>query len=130
MTITRVAIHGAGGRMGRRLVALGSTDAGLKLVAALEHDKYAELGKDAGVAAGVGEIGVPFTAALNTDADAVIDFSIPEACEHIVGICETREVPLVVATTGLKEEQKERLLIASQTIPIVWSPSMSLAVNL
>jgi 4-hydroxy-tetrahydrodipicolinate reductase len=126
----RLAIHGAGGRMGRRLIALGSIDSDFELVAALENPQYPELGKDAGLAAGVRELKVPFSAALNVDTDVVIDFSVPEACEHVASLCESRSIPLVVATTGLKDAQRERLLLASQNIPIVWSPSMSLAVNL
>ena len=56
--MTRLAIHGAAGRMGRRLVALGSVDSELKIVAALENPQHPELGKDAGLAAGIGELKV------------------------------------------------------------------------
>ena len=55
----RVAIHGAAGRMGRRLVALGSADEGLSVVAALESAGHPQLGEDAGVIAGAGQLGVP-----------------------------------------------------------------------
>lgn len=130
MTKTRTVIHGAGGRMGRRLIALGSVDDGIQVVAALEHAGFTEMGRDAGLAAGVVELGVPFSGSLNVEADAVIDFSVPEACEHILQMCVARKIPLVVATTGLKEEHKAQLHAASKEIPIVWSPSMSLAVNL
>ena len=49
----QLGIHGAGGRMGQRLVALASADPDFKLVAALEHASHAKLGADAGLAAGV-----------------------------------------------------------------------------
>ncbi len=130
MTKLKLAIHGAGGRMGKRLVAIGSTDPELQIAAALEHSQYSELGKDAGLAAGVAELGVPFSHQINQPVDVVIDFSLPEACEHIVQVCLEKKIPLVVATTGLKDHHKEHLSVASRTIPIVWAPSMSLAVNI
>jgi 4-hydroxy-tetrahydrodipicolinate reductase len=116
--------------MGQRLVALGSADAGLKVVAGLEHAKHPRLGQDIGLLAGVGELGVPLTSQLAADADVVIDFSIPEAVEPIVQVCIERKLPLVVATTGFSADQRERVLSAASQIPLLWSPSMSLAVNL
>ncbi|MGH7195146.1 MAG: 4-hydroxy-tetrahydrodipicolinate reductase, partial [Candidatus Saccharimonadales bacterium] len=46
--VTRIAIHGAGGRMGQRLVAMASADQELKLVAALDSARHARFGQDAG----------------------------------------------------------------------------------
>jgi len=126
----RIGIHGAAGRMGQRLVALGHADADLKIVAALEHAAHPKLGLDAGTIAGIGSIGVPLLAKLPGDVDVVIDFSVPQATDSIVAACVERKVPLVVATTGLEPEQRERIKQAAATIPVLWAPSMSLAVNL
>ncbi len=60
----------------------------------------------------------------------VIDFSVPAAAEKIIEVCRQKRIPLVVATTGLDEAQLEKLRAAAQEIPLLWSPSMSLAVNL
>ena len=60
----------------------------------------------------------------------MIDFSLPAAAEKIVEICRQRKIPLVVATTGFDEAQTEKLHAAAQEIPLLWSPNMSLAVNL
>lgn len=130
MTPITLAIHGAAGRMGRRLVALGSADKELQLVAAVDSPNHPALGSDAGLLAGVGDLGLPLRGALGGDVQAVIDFSVPEACERILEACLNRKAPLVVATTGLSPEFKGRLLDASKVIPIVWSPSMSTTVNL
>jgi 4-hydroxy-tetrahydrodipicolinate reductase len=130
MNPIRLAINGAGGRMGKRLVALGSEDPELQIAAALEYERYPGLGSDAGTVAGFGELGVPLTTDLTTPVDAAIDFSVPEAAEKIVALCFDREIPLVLATTGLSHDQKAKVHSASQKIPIVWAPSMSLAVNL
>ena len=129
-TATRVGISGAAGRMGKRLIALGSEDADLKLVAALEHANHPDQGKDAGIIAGIGEIGVPLSTGVQFDVDAVIDFSVPEGADAILENCTNQSVPLVLATTGLADDFSERLIDAAQRIPIVYAPNMSLAVNL
>ncbi|MEM6978607.1 MAG: 4-hydroxy-tetrahydrodipicolinate reductase, partial [Planctomycetota bacterium] len=59
----------------------------------------------------------------------VIDFSLPSAIDDCIEHCRTNGWPLVVATTGLEDGQKQHLRDASKAIPIVWAPSMSLAVN-
>ena len=87
-------------------------------------------GQDAGELAGVGRLGVPLSAHLNTDVDAVIDFSIPQAAEQIARLCIERKLPLVFATTGLSPAQKDLVADAADSIPLVWAPNMSLAVNL
>jgi len=130
MTKTRVAINGAAGRMGRRLIALGSADPELQMVAALERAGHPELGQDAGPLAGVPALGVALTATLNADVDVLVDFSLPAGAEAAITLCLQRGLPLVMATTGLEEPQKRVLRAAAETIPIVWAPSMSLAVNL
>lgn len=126
----RIAIHGAAGRMGRRLVALASEDPQLELVAAIDCEHHPELGKDAGLLAGLGAVGVPLSTELRGNEQAVIDFSVPEAVNGILERCLKKRVPLVLATTGLTEEQREKVREASRELPIVWAPSMSLAVNL
>ena len=130
MTKTRVAINGAAGRMGRRLIALGSADPELQIVAALECAGHPELGRDAGPLAGVPALGVPLTATLDAGADVLIDFSLPVGADAATALCLQRGLPLVMATTGLEDKQKHQLHAAAERIPIVWAPSMSLAVNL
>jgi 4-hydroxy-tetrahydrodipicolinate reductase len=116
--------------MGQRLIALAAADQGLRILAALESARHPKLGQDAGHLAGVGAIGVPLSADFDGPVDAVIDFSVPAACESILIKCVERRWPLVVATTGLDARQKEMVKRAADAIPLLWSPSMSLAVNL
>jgi 4-hydroxy-tetrahydrodipicolinate reductase len=130
MAQIRLAIHGAAGRMGQRLVALALPDRELKVVAALESPQHPRLGEDAGLVAGVGAIGVPLAGLLEQEVDVVVDFSMPRATGAILEACLAKRVPLVVATTGLDAAQIQRLREISNLIPLLWSPSMSLAVNL
>lgn len=129
MAKIRVAIHGAAGRMGQRLVALGSSDADLQIVAAVDAPNHPQASQDAGVIAGVGAIGVLLGGRLDATPDVVIDFSAPAAAEAITRTCIERNLPLVMATTGLSEAQQQMLRYAATSIPLLWSPSMSLTVN-
>jgi 4-hydroxy-tetrahydrodipicolinate reductase len=130
MTRIRVAIHGAAGRMGQRLIALGHSDPDLAIAAALESPHHPRLGEDAGTIAGVGALNVAVAASLDVPVDVVIDFSVPQGSQVIIKSCADRGIPLVVATTGLNETQQQQLRDASRKIPILWAPSMSLSVNL
>ncbi|MDO4576226.1 MAG: 4-hydroxy-tetrahydrodipicolinate reductase [Planctomycetia bacterium] len=132
MATIRVAIHGAAGRMGQRLIAVASGDKEIQIVAALDRVEHPKLGVDAGFLAGMDPIGVPLADALpeNCQPNAMIDFSLPAGADELIALCAERKIPLVMATTGLKESQKEKLREASREIPIVFAPSMSTAVNL
>jgi 4-hydroxy-tetrahydrodipicolinate reductase len=125
-----LAIHGAAGRMGSRLVALAAEDPELNLVAALEHSENKRLGEDSGSVAGVAANGIALTTDLDIQPQALIDFSLPAAVDGIVALSVERTIPLVVATTGFGDPTIEKIRQAAESIPIVWAPNMSLAVNL
>ena len=125
-----IAVNGAVGRMGRRIVALTIADEELKLSAALEYAGSPRLGEDAGEVCGAGNCGVAITPELGERVDAVIDFSLPEALDSILVPCEQRRIPLVIATTGYTDQQRKQIATAAQSTPIVMAPSMSMAVNL
>jgi 4-hydroxy-tetrahydrodipicolinate reductase len=112
------------------MIALASTDREASIAAAIDSPDHPRLGEDAGIMAGVGTLGVPLSASLEAAVDVAIDFSLPAGTDQIVEVCREKKIPLVVATTGLSESQIERLSAAAQEIPLLWSPNMSLAVNL
>ena len=66
----------------------------------------------------------------NIKPDVVIDFSAPWALESTLEYCLKTISPLVLGTTGLDEKQKEKILIASETIPIFWSANMSFGIKI
>jgi 4-hydroxy-tetrahydrodipicolinate reductase len=125
----KLAIHGAAGRMGQRVTALAAKDSRFQIVAALESANHPLLGTDAGLIAGVDELGVPLGVVGESTADVVIDFSVPDAAVAVVAHCVEFKRPVVVATTGLDGDQQAYIARAAKSIPIVWSPSMSTAVN-
>ncbi|QEG42777.1 4-hydroxy-tetrahydrodipicolinate reductase [Roseimaritima ulvae] len=126
----RLAVHGAAGRMGRRVVALAAEDPGFRLVAAIEQPEHSCIGQDAGILAGCSEVKVPVSSPWPNDIDVVIDFSLPGAVDNVVEHALKAGASLVMATTGLSEDHHRKLREASEQIAIVWAPSMSLAVNL
>jgi len=128
---THLAIHGACGRMGQRLVALAHADPKLKLVSAIDSPQHPLLGRDAGELAGLGNIGLPITGEipLSVLPDVVIDFSAPVGTMAILKTCIDRKIPLVVATTGFEAEQKQEIESAAHHTAILFSPNMSLVVN-
>ncbi|QDT55142.1 4-hydroxy-tetrahydrodipicolinate reductase [Caulifigura coniformis] len=127
--LIRLTVHGAAGRMGQRIVALAAKDPQLSIISAIDSPSSPVAGRDAGELAGIGKLGVPITSAISSSTDVIIDFSTPEATVKLMAICAERRIPVVVATTGLNEEQKQEIAAASQFAPIVFAPSMSLAVN-
>jgi 4-hydroxy-tetrahydrodipicolinate reductase len=115
--------------MGQRVIALASQNPNWKIVAALESAGHPALGQDAGLMAGVGQLGVRLGVVGESDADVVIDFSVPDAAIAVTAHCIEFSKPLVLATTGLDANQQDYIRKAARRIPIVWAPSMSTAVN-
>ena len=116
--------------MGQRLIDLGSQDSSFQLVAAIESSAHPLLGQDAGQIAGAGPIDVLLSDNVPDGVEALIDFSLPAGADRAIDHCAKHSVPLVMATTGLEEATIQKIHDTSKTIPIVWAPSMSLAVNL
>lgn len=126
----RIAIHGAAGRMGQRLVACAAMDPEILLVAAIDAPNCPKLGQDSGTVAGIGPNEIPITANWSGRCDAVIDFSSPEGAKAALDLCLNLRLPLVLATTGMTPEFLAELQTAAHEIPILTAPNMSTAVNL
>jgi 4-hydroxy-tetrahydrodipicolinate reductase len=131
--MTRIAITGAAGRMGRTLIEACQQAGGLALTAALEHPDSSLIGGDAGELAGLGRNGVRLgadLAAAAADFDVLIDFTRPEATLANLEVCRTAGRRMVIGTTGFTEAQRARIGAAARDIAIVFAPNMSVGVNL
>ncbi|MCA3241564.1 MAG: 4-hydroxy-tetrahydrodipicolinate reductase [Rubrivivax sp.] len=128
----RIAIAGAGGRMGRMLIEAVLADAQAQLVAALDQPGSPAIGQDAGAALGR-HTGVAVSgdaaAALAGGVDVLIDFTRPEGTMAHLALARRHGVKLVVGTTGFTPEQKAAIGAAAQDIGIVFAPNMSVGVN-
>jgi len=127
----RIAIAGAGGRMGQALIEAVLADAGSRLVAAFDIAGSTAVGRDAGErfgrATGV-TVGSDADAAAGV-ADVMIDFTRPDGGIAHLAACARHGAGAVVGTTGFSAEQKVELARHALTIPVVFAPNMSVGVN-
>ena len=127
----RVAIAGAGGRMGQALIEATLAAPDLALAAALDVAGSPVIGIDAGT-----RIGRRCDIAVGSDVDAalarcdvLIDFTRPDGTLAHAAACAKHGVGLVTGTTGLSAAQKDTLAGFAKAVPIVFSPNMSVGVN-
>jgi len=119
----RVAIAGAGGRMGQALIEAVLADRELQLAAALDAAGSAALGR----AAGPVKIGADLGALAA--ADVLVDFTRPEGTLAHLEACLGRGKAMVIGTTGFSEAQKARIAQGAKRIPVVLSPNFAIGVN-
>jgi 4-hydroxy-tetrahydrodipicolinate reductase len=127
---TTIAISGAGGRMGRRLLALAAADEALELVQAVEAEGHALLSVGVGTVVPEVRADIAFRDALAAGADACVDFSTPESTRARAGEAARHGTALVVGTTGLDEGTEAALDEAAKSVPVLLAPNFSLGVNL
>ena len=124
--MTRVAIIGAAGRMGRELCRTALETEGIELAGGTEGPRSTALGTDLGELCGWGKTGILVTEDPPEETEVLVEFTTPEATvEHL-----SYHRPIVVGTTGLSEEQRKQIEEAARNVPIILAPNMSLGVNL
>ena len=131
--MTRIAIPGAAGRMGRNLIDACRRSDGLTLGVATERSGHELIGSDAGVVAGLGELGVAISDDLEAAVaqfDVLIDFTVPAAALAHLDICRRHGKRMVIGTTGFSDAQKQQITAAAADIGVVFAPNMSVGVNL
>jgi 4-hydroxy-tetrahydrodipicolinate reductase len=126
---TKIAIAGAAGRMGRRLVALASADPDLRIVAALEQAGSPALGTDAGTLAAIPSLALPVTETAAAEFDVLVDFSLPLGTACWLQICQDAGRPIVIGTTGQTDPQLQQIRDAGKAIAVLKAPNMSVGVN-
>jgi 4-hydroxy-tetrahydrodipicolinate reductase len=130
--MTKVIIAGASGRMGCRLISLAKSSDLLTLVGAVEGKGHPSIGQDAGEAAGCGMTGVRIgddLSALLDIGQVVVDFSVPSATmDHVRAVSRHRRA-IVIGTTGFSSSDLDELKHLSAQIACVYSPNMSVGVN-
>ena len=131
MSAVRVAIAGAGGRMGRALLDAATTTDGVTLGAALDLPGTAWAGRDAGDLCSNAEgitVDVDVNSALDA-ADVLVDFTRPEGTLEHLRACRAAKKAIVIGTTGFAPAGLEEIRAASRDIAIVMAPNMSIGVN-
>ncbi|MBC8105541.1 MAG: 4-hydroxy-tetrahydrodipicolinate reductase [Anaerolineae bacterium] len=126
--MTSLAITGASGRMGKRLIALAREAAVFNVVAAIVRPNHDLLERDAGEIAGIGPIGVPLTFDLRPTPKVLIDFTSPPAMRHWLKVCRDRRIAMLIGTTGLHQVDHAAIDRAAEDIPILQATNMSVGV--
>jgi len=126
----RLAIAGAGGRMGRMLIEAALADPQVGIAVALDQPGSPDLGRDCGDFLGK-RTGVAIGADLArlADADVLIDFTRPEGTAAHLAACRSAGVRMVIGTTGFDDAGKQAIREAAESIAIVFAPNMSVGVN-
>ncbi len=127
----KTAVVGACGSMGRMIIESVLKDGQATLASAIDQPGTAALGKDAGEL-----VGMPCGVAVSSDveagiarADCLIDFTRPEGTLEHLEICRRHNVAIVIGTTGFDDAGKAAIAAAAREIPVVFSPNMSVGVN-
>jgi 4-hydroxy-tetrahydrodipicolinate reductase len=132
-TSLRIAVMGAGGRMGRMLVKEITMTDGCRVAGATEREGSSLIGEDAGELAGVKALGVTLLddpALVIAQADAVIDFTAPAATLEHARLCAQANAAHIIGTTGLSPEDEEQLHKAARHCQVMYAPNMSVGVTL
>ena len=127
----RIAVAGAGGRMGHMLIEAVNASADCLLTGALEMAASPAIGTDASAFSGYSS-GVLISADIREglkNSRVLIDFTRPEGTLAHLAVCRELGIKLVIGTTGFSDMQKAEIAAASKDIAIVMAPNMSVGVN-
>jgi 4-hydroxy-tetrahydrodipicolinate reductase len=128
--MTTIAITGAAGRMGQRLIALAKQAGDFEIIGAVERPDHEAQARDAGEVAGIGMTGVPISFDLKPTPQVLIDFTTPASMRHWLKTCRDRGIGMVIGTTGLQSSDHATIDQAAADIAVLQAPNMSLGVNL
>ncbi|MDD5505618.1 MAG: 4-hydroxy-tetrahydrodipicolinate reductase [Candidatus Omnitrophica bacterium] len=119
----KLGIAGACGKMGRRIFELAGLDKDFEVALALEKKGTPLIGKELG----------RLRVSSNLDGlflvDVLVDFTLPEATDEHLDYVAKYKKALVLGTTGLSEAQKNKVEEISRIVPVVFTPNMSIGVN-
>ncbi len=117
--MTRIILRGCNGKMGQEVTKLIKADEQTAVVAGIDLKETTDNGYPV------------FTSfkACNVIADVIIDFSSPKNLDEMLGFAQKNQIPIVLCTTGLSEENLKTVHKASGNVAILRSPNMSVGIN-
>lgn len=128
----KLVVSGCCGKMGRRIITLACGRKEFKLVGAIEAAAHPAIGKNLSEVLAISwlKIEIKDNLEIIKEADVLVEFTSSSATiEHLPPAVKYKK-PMVIGTTGLDAQQVQKVKQASRHIPIVFSPNMSLGVNL
>lgn len=133
MSDMKLAVMGAGGRMGGALIRAINEMEGAILVAAVDQESSSFISQDSGTLSGIGENGIAISSDLEAGLDAcdgVIDFTTPQASVALSQKVAKHNCIQVIGTTGCTVEEDAEIAKAGENATIIKSGNMSLGINL
>ena len=118
--MVKAIMHGCNGKMGQVITGLIKADEAIEIVAGI--DTYTGITNDYPVFESIEKCDVK--------ADVIIDFSNSAAADRLLDFCADRQIPVVLCTTGLSEEQLAKVDEAAKKVAVLKSANMSLGINL
>lgn len=118
--MTRIIMHGCNGAMGQTISRIVREDETAEIVAGID-------------ARDTIDNGYPVFQSLSQcdiEADVIIDFSAATAIDSLLDNAIAKQLPIVLCTTGLSEEQLKKVKVSAGMIPILKSANMSLGINM
>ena len=115
----KVIMHGCNGKMGQIITGIIAEDAEMEIVAGIDVSNHIQNTYPV----------FPTIKECDVEADVVIDFCVTAAVDGLLEYCVEKQVPCVLCTTGLSNEQLEAGEEASKKVAILKSANMSLGVN-
>ncbi|MCB2185730.1 MAG: 4-hydroxy-tetrahydrodipicolinate reductase [Deltaproteobacteria bacterium] len=127
-----IAVAGAAGRMGIRIIHAVSRNSGARLTGAFEAAGHPAVGKTVAAVSGLpdapGVVGDD-PVEVFAEADVLIDFTAPQASLKNLKVCSSMGKAMVIGTTGLNEAEKNTLAGLAVDVPVVYAPNMSVGMN-
>lgn len=129
----KIAVAGAAGKMGSTILRIALSDADLQVVGAIESKDNNAIGMDIGEIIGSRKTGILIGYDLEktfVNMDVLIEFTNPSATlEHLKKVIELKK-KMVIGTTGFTDEELKKIKELGRNIPLVFSPNMSIGVNI
>ncbi len=128
----KLVVSGCCGKMGRRIISLCLADTNFELAGAIEAKSHPAIGRKLSeiLTNPALDIEVEYNPQLIKEADVLIEFTNPSTTASHLALAVKYKKAVVIGTTGLGPEQLQKVKEASGDIPIVFSPNMSVGVNL
>ena len=117
--MVKIIMHGCNGHMGQVISDIVEKDPDAEIVAGID---IADQGKNS----------YPVFTDIDvcqTEADAIIDFSSAKATDKLLEYSAARQIPVVLCSTGLSEEQLAKVEETSRKVAVLKSANMSLGIN-
>ena len=119
--MTRIIMNGCNGKMGQVITGICNNDPDCEIVAGIDISDHIKTNN------------YPVFSKINectVEADVVVDFASAKAVDGLLDWCRDKKIPLVLCTTGLSDEQVNKVMVYSKEVAILRSANMSLGINM